>query len=631
MSKVEFIQSHEPPVESGVYRLHLEQRIAPAKSTDTRIPTRTYAQSMVFSVTGERFDWLDPQSLVAVFPADGSQGDHANVLPHMTFTRSTLPWERSPDDTASGLAWLTLLLFRDTDDEVPALQTMTVGDLLDVSKRPENVKFPSITLEPTQRATDKVCVIDVKASALKKLIPTKSEVSLLAHVRLQQQGDGIEGGPVATTIFCNRLPQSGGMSTVYCVSVEQRYPDENFDFQGAGDDDYIRLVCLQSFSFSCISGNFSEFLEELDSGPLTLKDLANDPQNPAQSLLQSGFVPLRHRMRGGDRTVSWYHGPCGTGADPDEIRLPVQSGDQLVRYDTTTSLFDVSYAAAWQLGRMLTLKNQGVSLSLYDWKRNQAQAIKQGKQRVPHLPLKPQAINTDTPRPVAAWFRDLSLLRYIPFSYLVPDARLLPIESIRFFTVDALWMDCLLDGAFSIGRVTDGDWKVDAKTPQKHPFRKMSGFFMRSQVVSGWPGLLVEGYSEVIDDEDAVPAADKALPLLRMERLSENTLLCLFAGELGTVDIHQKPETLHYGLEEPTGTPLAFHKQVRDLTTGDVLDTIDIPWQDEDLGVVSVTQFNAALAKVANANQETPTTFTSAQFGMEMMEGVQKVRFARKA
>jgi hypothetical protein len=37
--------------------------------------------------------------------------------------------------------------------------------------------------------------------------------------------------------------------------------------------------------------------------------------------------------------------------------------------------------------------------------------------------------------------------------------------------------------------------------------------------------------------------------LLHIERLSPNVLLCLFDGEINSVAIHQKPETLHCGLD----------------------------------------------------------------------------------
>ena len=41
----------------------------------------------------------------------------------------------------------------------------------------------------------------------------------------------------------------------------------------------------------------------------------------------------------------------------------------------------------------------------------------------------------------------LRLLHGVPFSYLVPDAGLLPLESIRFFHLDRAWTDALVQGA----------------------------------------------------------------------------------------------------------------------------------------------------------------------------------------
>src|SRR5512147_1252660 len=51
----------------------------------------------------------------------------------------------------------------------------------------------------------------------------------------------------------------------------------------------------------------------------------------------------------------------------------------------------------------------------------------------------------------------LRLLHDIPFSYLVPDADLLPIESIRFFYIDRAWTDALVQGVLSVGTITTAD------------------------------------------------------------------------------------------------------------------------------------------------------------------------------
>ena len=51
----------------------------------------------------------------------------------------------------------------------------------------------------------------------------------------------------------------------------------------------------------------------------------------------------------------------------------------------------------------------------------------------------------------------LRLLHGVPFSYLVPDAELLPLESIRFFYIDRAWTDALVQGALSVGTITTAD------------------------------------------------------------------------------------------------------------------------------------------------------------------------------
>ncbi|MEM7315755.1 MAG: hypothetical protein AAF497_21665, partial [Planctomycetota bacterium] len=191
--------------------------------------------------------------------------------------------------------------------------------------------------------------------------------------------------------------------------------------------------------------------------------------------LGAGFVPMRQFFRQGDRSVGWYHGPLISGSGPigdDQWRaaktgeLVVNTADQLLLFDKTTGLFDTSYAAAWQLGRMLTLRNRETALALYQWKRRHASSLHDARMLMDYgydLPVeKLDALSAETTPKINRWIEELSLLEHVPFDYLVPDERLLPIESIRFFDIDPLWIECLRDGAFSIGRVLAADYDKDA-------------------------------------------------------------------------------------------------------------------------------------------------------------------------
>ena len=333
---------------------------------------------------------------------------------------------------------------------------------------------------------------------------------------------------------------------------------------------------------------------------------------------------------------------------PPEL-LPVQAADALVRYSPSNGMFDVSYAAAWQLGRLLALQSQQFATNLYNWKRTHAQQLRQAEQQLihPHLPTLRLGNHGDpapeVPEEIVKWFGRLSRFHGVPFNYLVPDERMLPVESIRFFIVDPLWVECLLDGAFGIGRVTKADHQQDsqlltqlrtqylaARAPESssrpiHSLQRclaaasddtISGFLLRSGVASGWPGLLVDGYDQVVDHDEFDPGTPQLDPL-RTARLSANVLLCLFAGKVKTVDIHQKPEMLHFGLDRTEDPEHPFSKQLRndEGKSGQTIQPGDLPWRDKSGRVIDLERL-ADIGKMAD----------SAQFALRMIEGVEKVR-----
>src|SRR5262249_11610289 len=52
---------------------------------------------------------------------------------------------------------------------------------------------------------------------------------------------------------------------------------------------------------------------------------------------------------------------------------------------------------------------------------------------------------------VVDFLAELCLFMHIPSSHLIPHPDLLPLESVRFFHIDANWLDAALEGALSIG------------------------------------------------------------------------------------------------------------------------------------------------------------------------------------
>lgn len=628
--KIEFIQQHVPALDSGKYQITVEQTIRSPISA--KIPQQTFSKTITFAVVGERFGPLSPGDIDAVFPPEGSLGEHSNVLPHITLKRSTLPWERAPDEH-NDAPWLVLLLFGESDKPIP--QTLTLEEL---QARNYTAQFPDINLELGQDGKDQVTVIDISKELLGKILPTKAELTFIAHVRQSKDANGNPNGDELATIIGNRLPKKGAISTVHLVSVEDRYDSSgNFDYQNANQpSDLIRLVSLRSWSFACVDNkqNFSQMLQALNRTPNTLR-LPDSGQSELDSYLSQGYIACPHELREGEKTVSWYRGPFAPGENSDRLSQPVMTSDSLVRYDSNIGMFDSSYSAAWQLGRLLMLENQRLAIELFNWKRQHAQNIQKLRQierQILHLPLSGQPPNDAIamPEALATWFRYLELLKGVPFNYLVPDERLLPKESIRFFWVDAYWVDCLQDGAFSLGRVTAADQTIDGNNNSiSQENEKITGFLMRSDIVAGWPNLEVDAYDSKITGTDFVPPQNK-LPLLRFERLNPDILICLFDGEINTLDVHQKPEAMHFGLDAKLATQSNFTKGLRDLQGQAQDKSVTIQWRNQVEGVVDLHRLAGDIETQLYSRSNTPTSaFTSAQFALTMIEGVQKIRFVK--
>src|SRR5215813_6581234 len=82
---------------------------------------------------------------------------------------------------------------------------------------------------------------------------------------------------------------------------------------------------------------------------------------------------------------------------------------------------------------------------------NTAQALRE--RMVSKFQVTQTAPEAEMPPYMESFLAHLRLLVGVPFAYLVPDSRLLPPESIRFFYLDRSWTDRLVDGAVAVGKI----------------------------------------------------------------------------------------------------------------------------------------------------------------------------------
>ena len=241
----------------------------------------------------------------------------------------------------------------------------------------------------------------------------------------------------------------------------------------------------------------------------------------------------------------------------------------------------------------------------------------------------------------------LRLLEGVPFSYLVPDAELIPAETIRFFYLDRNATDALVAGALSVGTVNESDRRelaelyqrvrsevdtaerlvrmkdsdapaVDAAGRPIGAGGQITGFLLRSQLVSGWPGLHVRAYSvDNEPDDKPVPDVDpdaNRMRVLRMERLAPAVLLALFDGVPAVVHIEEPRAGIQFGVRLDATTNPAQPSAVvpvrnaNDPNSGPVQlpnhqdRTVDVPFRQDSPGVINMTALAAALAAAPGSN-----------------------------
>jgi len=267
------------------------------------------------------------------------------------------------------------------------------------------------------------------------------------------------------------------------------------------------------------------------------------------------------------------------------LPLPTRQSRDLIRIDEFTGMAEVSYAAAWELGRLLALKSPVIGIGLNQWKRQVAHAghravhadlLDELDQQIPSSPVLPPQI--------AAWFENaLGRLASLPFDYLIPDPELLPPETMAWFSLDRAWMAALYDGAFSIGRGSNR--QLDADRQLAHALPKVgtrSGFIVRSRAVSGWTDLLVDGYR-------TQAGQSPLLEPIRHERIGRDTLLVLYAGPIDAVSIHLHPQALHFGFDGSAES--GFQKDGRPVKLSEPGRVVDLAELAASLGVTGAHDF----------------------------------------
>lgn len=170
---------------------------------------------------------------------------------------------------------------------------------------------------------------------------------------------------------------------------------------------------------------------------------------------------------------------------------------------------------------------------------------------------------------IVEFLAGMQLLEPVPAVYLLPNPDILKPEQMCFFYLDENWISYMIQGALHIGSVSRQEqmcsramykkmhragWNRAGTVRsrrlglvrQNQPEETVrTGFLLRAEAVRCWPGIEVRCRSGSQKENN-----QKELDILRLDRLSEDTLICIAAGEISTVELAQPEEGIWFEVEK---------------------------------------------------------------------------------
>lgn len=399
--EIRFHQASPPPLPPGDYTLTVNQQLP--GQTDAQGKPVSYATTAPFTVSGPRF-YLKPSEVYSVYPPPGQFGPFDNALPHIVFTRRTLPWERNIDganqkqNPDAPIPWLALLLLCPDDfpnGKIPDVTARTVNALL----KPETgIQGPvDLNEEGGESGNDLCNTIDIPAPLFGEIAPAHEDLPFLAHVREVNTGGketlSLKQDGWFTVVLGNRLPattlKTEGVTNLVCLVSLEGFGSllPTVDASGGATvplpaNVVVRLAVLASWTFTCWGENdFKTRMADLKDNSLLVLDSAaltadDESTRAVGNAFRLGYAGLNHTVRLGEKTVSWYRGPLvPMQMDPRSPYAFIPCADRALRYDFNTGLFSAEYAAAYEMGRMMALQNRGFAAAMYRYRNRVSQEI----------------------------------------------------------------------------------------------------------------------------------------------------------------------------------------------------------------------------------------------------------------
>jgi hypothetical protein len=417
---IQFYDRFSPPLVAGAYSLSATQTIGGVQDLTDDGTDPGYGHTQRLYVNGPRFS-LSSADIFANYPPANAIGDFQDHLPHVVLQQRTTPWARDIVDLSftpvpatlpeAGMPWMALLTCYSVDLQTPGnpgnpnagapVAPPVTGLVSALLTTDGSVLVPQIVPVAAEQSQQAVW-IDVDYAFFLGIAPSQTDLPLLAHGRQVNTEGKALAGDLATGYFSlavsNRVVNNGDTQLCVLVSLEghwTRLPGGPGASDSANSGKKIRLVVLSSWSFTATQspGDFLGLMTALTTrtngidllrlpGAAPAENPDTDPAAQAVEALALGYAPLAHDLRVGESTTSFYRGPaaavpCAT----DATYGPFYYSDGAIFYDPRFGTFNLSYAAAFQVGRLLALSDGAFAADLIRWRNDYFYRLRKALQR----------------------------------------------------------------------------------------------------------------------------------------------------------------------------------------------------------------------------------------------------------
>ncbi|KAF4440704.1 hypothetical protein FACUT_3242 [Fusarium acutatum] len=427
--EAQILSYFKPGLLPDLYTVHVEQTISSPSKSDSPITLKTKKQ---FNVQGPNQYQLPPGSVQSVYPAQ-AEAVGSRILPNIVLSNPHLAWELNPDESSkvsesllggTPIPWLALLVF--TADEINTLPSSTSplkpSPTLAINlnkKQLQGFKTPSsgpkvqvpLSSEALEKnPSDMLDVVFVNSKTFEAYFspqsgesgnqPAIARYTYLSHVRRSEakKPEALDNAPTNTfgiTIGHRSGPLNiNGTSTAYAHLVSLMGVQDNLQYPVADTSDLTALISLYSWTFSWVPDTEAALDQAIQKLSGNVRPLARvsplagsnpDEQTKwVQARTEAGYTFVKHHLPSGEETVALYRGPLIPQISPsDEINHaePTTHGSSLQIIDTTTGFVDISYSAAWQLGRSLAIQNSPFSMALSVLRTHLFSVYREGPQK----------------------------------------------------------------------------------------------------------------------------------------------------------------------------------------------------------------------------------------------------------